>query len=332
MIDKFDLRIPRLTPFAPGFSSEYAELRNDPKGPFRESQHYSAVASLQAYGRDVMLHTFCKHGNGDHKLEVLDAGTKSWTELLQQVRQIFTINPSSLEIIRVDFAADVPGVTVPWFHAHGRVKFKRFHNAGMGGFEYQQYGQKGIQTLIYGKRPNLNRVYDKIAEYVHQYQLMKRRSPNGTEFPTFESFCGYSKDAILTRVERQIGGGKLPQQIKIKESGQGVRTVADLWLCAREFDPFSNLILSSAVLEPQPNDFHNINDFLAILQARELLEAWGKHAFYQFLNLHTNRNAARWWKKYGTWIDVHEGALSNAITSAELYERFHDSITTQLAA
>lgn len=332
MIDKLDLRVPRVTPFSPGFSAEYVELRNDPKGPFRQSQHYSAVGNLQQNGRDVVLHTFCKHGKGDHKLELLDAGTKSWTDLLQQARQIFTINPSSLEVIRVDFAVDIPGVTPPWFLAHGRAKFKRFHNAGMGGFEYQQFGQKGIQTIYYGKRPNLIRIYNKIAEYENQYQKMKRRSPEGAEIPTFKSFCGHSPDTILTRVERQIGGGKAAQQIKIKGIEQEVRTVADLWRYARVFDPFSNLILSPAVLEPQPCDFHDINDYLATMQARELLGTWGKHAFYQFLNQHTGRNASRWWKKYGAWLDVRDDTDSEAVTSPELYERFRDSMTAQLAA
>jgi len=169
MIDKLDIRVPGPIPYTPEFSGLYAELRNDPKGPFRSSRLYLAVADLRRYGHDAIIHTHCKFGKGDHKIELIDTGTRGFDYLLNEVGRVYQVNPMGLELIRVDLAADIPRVSVPWFLSHTRAKFKRFHNAGMGGFEYQQMGQKGVQTLYLGRRPNMFRIYDKVAELRHQH-------------------------------------------------------------------------------------------------------------------------------------------------------------------
>lgn len=318
MIDKLDIRVPAPVPYTREFSAIYVDLRNDPKGPFHAAQHYEAVADLRNYGYEAILHTHCKHGRGDHKIELIDAGARPFDFLTHEIRQIFEANASGLELIRVDLATDVHGLPVPWFLSHARAKFKRFHSAGTSGFDYQQLGMKGIQTLYLGKRPNLFRIYDKVAEYRHQYQRLKRSSSPAVSVPTFESCFGISADATVSRVERQIGGGKIPESL---------RTVGELRRNACEFDPFSKLELTRAGTEPQPADFNRVNDYLAVMQARELLKHWGKHAFFQWLNEYTNRNARRWWNKFGLYLTD-----SSGITSAELYERYRDSVSKQIAA
>src|SRR5712692_6276610 len=161
MLDKLDIRVPRWTPYTHEFAKVYADLRNDPKGPFSAARHYSAVADLRSYGYEAILHTHCKHGEGDFKVELVDAGNRNMDFLTHELRRMFSIfNTNDLGIMRADFATDVAGVPVSWFLSQARVKFKRFHNAITGGLEYQQLGQKGVQTIYFGKRPNCYRIYD----------------------------------------------------------------------------------------------------------------------------------------------------------------------------
>jgi len=332
MIDKLDIRVPGPANYTPEFWELYAELRNDPKGPFHASRHYLGVADLRSYGHDAILHTHCKFGKGDHKVELIDTGIRSFDYLTAQVSRIFAVNPSSLELIRVDLATDVPGVSVPWFLSHTCAKFKRFHNAGTG-FEYQQLGQKGIQTLYLGKRPNLFRIYDKVAEWQNQHKKLQRQLGTAAEIPDFHSSYGVWPDTVLTRVERQIGGGKVAQQITIKGTTEAahVGTLGELRRYAPEFNPFSNLELSQAALPPQPGDFSDINQYMAVMWARVVIPEWGMHAFRQFLNQYTNRNANRWFKRHGNWLP--DSSVSAAsITSGELYECYRDSVSKQLAA
>src|SRR5262245_17949289 len=126
MIDKLDVRVPAATPYSREFSALYAELRNDPKGPFRPSRHYLATADLRPTGYRAILHTHCKFGRGDHKVELIDTSTRGFNEIVNEVTRVFDVNPSGLELIRVDLAADIPGVPVTWFLSHTRAKFKRF--------------------------------------------------------------------------------------------------------------------------------------------------------------------------------------------------------------
>jgi hypothetical protein len=318
MIDKLDVRVPRKSPFAPEFAKQYAELVRNPKGPFRGSQHYLSSADLRPYGHGVILHTFCKHGEGDHKVEIVDAGLHSFAFSVNQIGQLFDVDPLKLTVMRFDAAADVVGVPVLWFLSHARAKFKRFSNAGIGGFEYQQLGQKGIETIYFGKRPNCFRIYNKVAEHQYQYRRLIRGLEDGTEVPSFETCFGVAPDAILTRVERQTGGGRVPEQLC---------TVGRLRNGAAEFDPFFRLELDQAGRDPKPEDFSNFNQYLAVLGARQLISHVGRHPFRQLVNVHTNGNASRWWKNYGYWL-----VDSPGMTGAELYEQYRDSVSKQLAA
>src|SRR5439155_10620589 len=144
--------------------------------------------------------------------ELVDAGSHCFPFFIHEIERIFEVDPYQLEIMRVDLAADVPGISVLWFLTNGRVNFKRFSNAGTGNFEYQQQGQRGPETLYYGKKPNCYRIYNKIREYEHQYRKLARAAGEG-EIPSFETMFGLSQDNTLTRVERQSGGGRIPHEI-----------------------------------------------------------------------------------------------------------------------
>src|SRR6266496_83050 len=193
-------------------------------------------------------------------------------------------------------------------------------------------GKKEFRHSILGSGPNLFRIYDKVAEWQNQHRELRKQAGTA-EIPDFHSFYGVWPDTVLTRVERQIGGGKIAQRITIKRENETahVSTLGELRKYAPEFNPFGNLELSQAALPPQPSDFSDINQYMAVIWARAIMPEWGMHAFRQWLNQHTNRNANRWFKRYGHWLSDGSGN-SDSINSSDLYERYRESVSKQLAA
>src|SRR6266446_1471864 len=141
----------------------------------------------------------------------------------EDVEQVFQVDAEKLSIMRLDLAVDVPGISVSWFAEHTRVRHKRWL-ARLGVIDTSEMGNREIQTLYYGKRPNVIRIYNKVEEYRAQYQRILRRVPPGVTPPTFaDLFRVFEFGHILTRVERQMGGGRIPA---------AVATVGDLRNCA----------------------------------------------------------------------------------------------------
>jgi hypothetical protein len=220
MIDKVEVRIPRMAHFTREFREFYPEIRNDPRlNPFRRSQHYESAGNLRKFGYDAILHMNCiRDRQGSHKLELLDTGRMGYAMMCHEIERVFDLDPRRLRLMRLDLAADVGGVPVAWFVRHARAQYKRFAcDIGQVDAETLQYarmGQQEVQTLYFGKKPNCFRVYDKIAEYHHQYARLARGSSDAAELPTFEEVYGYpERGLILTRVERQMGGGRIPKQV-----------------------------------------------------------------------------------------------------------------------
>lgn len=127
---------------------------------------------------------------------------------------------------------------------------------------------------------------------------------------------------VLTRVERQMGGGRVPAQIG---------TVERMFRNALQFNPFENLEFSPADADPvfDSRDFSPV-ETLAGLKMRELV-ASGEMSFqqlYAFLNL--RRNGRNTVTKFAAFLAPAERA--GAVTSAELYESYRDTVSRQLAA
>ena len=144
--------------------------------------------------------------SADHKIEVLDVGTKKRTEILREISSIFDTDPTALSVMRVDLTADVEEVPLSWFREAVRVSHKRWRAGITGERFFGEMGNRNIQTLYYGRRPNLFRIYDKMAEHRAAYQSLTRSLKN-QQPPPFEDLYGRRSDGpALTRVERQIGG------------------------------------------------------------------------------------------------------------------------------
>jgi hypothetical protein len=91
--------------------------------------------------------------------------------------------------------------------------------------------------------------------------------------PTFEQYCkargyAYREDSILTRVERQMGGGKLPE---------GLLSFADLY-SVHEFTPFEALQIvpgSQGSFITKPPDGVPVRDWLAAIGFSNLQDKIG---------------------------------------------------------
>lgn len=188
-------------------------------------------------------------GEGNHKVEFVDSGKRSFASLMHDLNRIFDVNPLKCGVMRVDCAADVAQVPVTWFQRHGRIRWKRFANQ-MGRvilevpegekLFFSRMGMTGIETIYFGKRPNCYRIYDKLQEWRVEYRKRRAKSSAGMidrmmkagaspddiawrleseglnpdaedHFPSFREIYGVEERGHhLTRCERQIGGGELP--------------------------------------------------------------------------------------------------------------------------
>lgn len=325
VIDKVDVRIPAGTQFSTEFARLYPEIRNDPRvNPFRSTRYYDSVGDLRRFGYDAVLHMGCAlDKKGNHKLELIDTGRMTYGQMAHEIQRIFDTNPRRLEMMRVDLAADVQDVPVSWFAGHVRARWKRFA-ADLGKIgedpemEYCRMGKQTVETLYFGKRPNCFRIYDKIAEFKHQYAQLTRRASDAAELPSFADAYGYPASGItLTRVERQIGGSRVPTEIdtfgKLKR--------------APEFNPFDKLeFLAPGKVEPSIEKY-DVEAWLKGKGLRQLIDTEGMHRARAFLNAHSGGHASRYFQTYREFLPADTG-----IDARRLFAVYQQSVAKQLAA
>lgn len=314
MIDKLEVRVPAKIQYSRDFQRLYSDVRKSRTDPFSPSRHYLAVGDLRPYGYDAILHAHCVHGDGNHKLELIDTGRTALSGMVREIERVFDVDARRLEISRIDLAADILDVPVAWFLAHLRAKWKRF-TADLGTIEYARMGKLGVETFYLGKRPNCYRIYDKLGEFRYQWSRLKVEPK-----PSFEVLYGLPESgAVLTRVERQIGGSRVPAAIG---------TVRKLD-CLTSFDPFANLeILTGAAETPNVDEY----DLSMYLQGRGLQvviqELGGVHRARAWLNKYSDGNAARTLRKLSDFLP----ASGHGVSVQGIGEAYRHSVQKQLAA
>jgi hypothetical protein len=320
--DKLDLRVLRHTSFTPSFKRLYPELRALETGPFHPSKYYEYAGDLREYGINIRLNLYCQMDKaGNHKIELIDVGQMSRTQILHEIGQIFDIHALSLPVMRVDFAVDVPDLPLQWFRETVRVEHKRFRAAVTGQPFYSEMGKGSIQTLYFGKRPNVIRIYDKQAEYQEQYRTLVRKLGKDVEPPSFESVFGTSnRESVLTRVERQIGG-RIPPEVA------SLRQVIEPGF---EFKPFARL----KIIDHRPTLGLDSNVSFETrctgLYLQSIAQSDGMQAANSFISKHSNGNASWVRKKYGSFLA--SASHTTGITDTELQRRFEESLSRQMSA
>lgn len=296
MLDKVDLQIPEGTLPGPLFAPLYSQLRHHLVEPFRPSRFYHCVGDLRkTHNIDAIVSLGYRRGRETHKVEIVDAGKKSLEEIADIIRQLFQVDPWTLRVMRVDLAADVQGVPVPWFQQHVLVERKQFTSRIAKGRETEvQFvfmGTAKAQTIYAGKRPNVVRIYDKGEELkrswlkhycdyerfnagMKKFEMTKEQEYYGQRIPpTFDEYCRvegfeYSEGDILTRVERQAGGDRIPDELA---------TLGDLRK-AHLYDPFQYLkLLGGEVIRPigPPSENTSVRDVLGALGFETLVKELG---------------------------------------------------------
>jgi hypothetical protein len=325
VIDKLDLRLPRVTLF-----------RAEPREFMLESRHfenssrtltsgrYEWVSDLRPVGIDARLNYSLKREEmdpheGESKLEIFDAGTKPFSELAAVIERTIEGPIDDLEVMRIDLCADICEVPVDWFLNRARVKFKRVCYQ-MGEAKFSLIGKAGIQTIAAGKRPNMVRIYDKVAEYREQLKRLNRKRGYDAEELTLKSEFGISDQATITRVERQFGGGRIPQQI------DAFGKLANL----PAFDPFTNLeiVNGTAASVPTRNEC-GFDEWIKGMFLRERQEEMGRQQFNRWLNVESSGNGTRYRKKYGAFLDP---SFDDRLTVDTLFAAYRESVTKRLAA
>lgn len=206
MIDKIELRLPYFTTFQKdvGFLIREVDYTTY-TSRVRKSQYYAGVANLRDLGIDALLHIRFKRGQGTH------TGKKTYSQLAVQIERVMVGDINGLEMMRLDLCADIPNVPVVWFQSRMCFKHKRITH-DIGPLRYEVIG-KTVETLSAGRRPNIFRIYNKVEESKMQFRKMCKKASVDSDPLVFEKEFGFREDATLTRIERQHGGGRLPEQI-----------------------------------------------------------------------------------------------------------------------
>lgn len=325
MIDKLDIRLPRVT-----------QLRSEPREFILESRYhenssrtlksgrYEWVTDLRPVGIDARLNYSLKREEndpheGESKLEIFDAGTKHFSELAAVIERTIEGSIDDLELMRIDLCVDVHEVPVDWFLSRTRVKFKRFSHE-MGQLKYSRIGKAGIETIAAGKRPNMVRIYDKVAEYKEQIKRLNRKRSYDAEEATLKSEFGVSDRATITRVERQFGGGRLPQGIDV------FGKLAKL----PDFDPFTNIeiVNGTASKVPTRNEC-GFDEWMKGTFLRQRQDEMGRQQFNRWLSVESSGNGPRYRKKYAAFLEPH---VDDRLTTDTLFSAYRESVTKQLAA
>jgi hypothetical protein len=226
------------------------------------------------------------------------------------------------------------------------VKRKQFSSRIEKSFEQElQFigmGTAWAQTLYAGKRPNLIRIYNKLAEWrmqLRKLEIQFRRFNKGIEdlemteeqryygrriAPSFEEYCrarGYQlqRDSILTRIERQFVGGSIPPELA---------TLNDL-RHAHEFHPFAELqIIGTEPAQnfdsPPPNV--SVRNWLAAIGLENVKEQLGSAQLARSVVFkHANGNGKRLLESLAGCCPMKR----QPITIQEIQESFQKSTLTQ---
>jgi hypothetical protein len=282
------------------------------------------VTDIRPVGIDALLHYSLKRvehdlHEGEHKLELLDTGKKGYSGLVAQIEGAVECAIDDLEFMRIDLCADMDGIPVEWFLGRTHVKYKRVAQE-IGAPKYQRIGKAGIQTLSVGKRPNMVRFYDKVAEYRDQLQKLQRKRSRDADDLTLERQFGISENAVITRVERQFGAQRLPA---------GIDCFGELYRLP-EYDPFTNIEIRDGTGARVPTIPEcGLDKWLSGTRLRQLRDEMGEQQFHRWLNLNSSRNGARYREQYSDFLQP-DG--DNLVTAQTIFETYRESVIKQLAA
>jgi len=265
-----------------------------------------------------MLHYGKRRGEQTHKLELFETGKKTHSDLASLIECVVEGDSERLEVMRIDLCADIPDVSVSWFHAHARFRYKH-RERRIGRLTSDVICRTAIETLTAGARPNVIRIYDKINEEKSRFRKACRKQSRDADPLEFEREYGHKETDMLTRIERQYGGGRLRESL---------RTFGMIGNAA-EIDPFETIeLVSNQFRIPRVED-HEFGEWLKGMRLRDEAQARGMHNFRRWLNKYSNGDAARMMRTYAAFMP---GSDTRAIERADIVRIYQESTIRQLAA
>jgi hypothetical protein len=279
-IDALEVRIPRGANLTMRVRDILDDLLQYPsRGSIRATRLYKHSVDLSSYGLKSNLY-YRNRQDGNHKLQLRGTGAMTLSEILCAIGDVSESDPRHLAIMRIDLAVDVPAYPVEWFRQNTRIARKR------NTLEYDRLvsERKRVETLYFGKRPNIFRIYDKTEEQRVEYQRMNSKRNACEPLLTFEEQYGHSENEILTRVERQYGGGRVPKQITNLERLQEN---------AISLNPFDPLRFLPITISEQSVDELDGDAFIKGQGILRLIETRGYHEAKRLIDHKTCRNADR---------------------------------------
>ncbi len=146
---------------------------------------------------------------------------------------------------------------------------------------------------------------------------------------TLLTIFGLAEDAIITRIERQYGGGSVPVIAgDEKKRAMRIETFGRLWQLP-DANPFVNVEISSGKIVRTPTiEECGLNTFAVGAMLRKWRDEMDSQQFHRWLNVKPSGNAARYEKKYAPFLDPGD----ELITGQTIYETYRQAVMRQLAA
>lgn len=317
MIDKAEFRIP----YSANFRSEFKFVPNEVRyagfcSSMKRAQRYQGTCDLRPFGIDAILHAYLRRsGARNHKLEILESGKKTLDEIGGIIASVFDVNPGDMPLMRLDCAADMFGVPLLHLHRALRVKFKRSSNE-RGELDYELVGGRRLEYFRYGKSPNCVRTYDKPAECKSRLPEILKRSNPEAEPPSFLDIFGFPEDTVMTRVERQIGGGRVPQELA---------TFRHLYR-AGNFNPFTQLhLVQGEFTLPDPRQYGDARS-LKLAGIHTYVNTYGYQAARAMFN--AQGNAKRLMDDYEAYLAETQSVAN--LSLEKIVETFRSSVNKQI--
>jgi hypothetical protein len=276
MIDRLELTIPEHTPKVANLWQSHRYRPCSVGSPYQYAVDFRADLALTVHcGHRHAIRQARRH----YKLDFTDTRLMSVHDLLWRICSLFDISHDealTARVVRIDFTADVYGTPIFWFKENARVLRKSRTSS------YETIlaeTKKGVTALVFGKRPDLIRIYNRIAE--------KRERG---EDVLYSGMASGAPAPVVTRIERQCSGIKIPAQLA---------RLGQFFANTEDFDPFVNLVLAETGAEPGTDDWKP-HRWLMNLGLQAAVQQLGKAAVLSRLN--KAGNGYRYFQQYAGFL------------------------------
>jgi hypothetical protein len=302
MIDRLELRIPLDVPKREKNWAKYPRHPAKLNSPYATTVDADTALALRVhFNHRVPIAKDKMH----LKVDFTDTRLLSAEDLVWRLMSLFRIQRDealSFRIARIDFAADIYGVPVEWFKRNCRVKCKRSPRS------YEDCktdsGKGSVTSVEFGKRPELYRIYNKVAE----------RRAHGVEVLYDGMFSGAPAPTV-TRVERQCSGSAIPRE---------VGTLGALFEHGADVSPFPKLVCRRTGAEFVSTEDWKPQKWLMSLGLESAVQDLGEAVVRARLN--RTGNANRMFEKYSDLLRF----KSPGVTEERLRDIYRRSTIKQL--